>query len=284
MSPSHRLLSLLTDPIIDFCHDDRGTLSNCTLTHKSWLERSRLHLFHTITSVGKDRTDRQAHLKSIICCKTMSFPPALQYIKTVKVASSPSYQLEDAPYLAHAIRMLCKSEGLPSPSVHVSLSQFDLGDAFCTALSLVNDVVTHVKLLNISFLHADNVWLWSFLSSLPQLQHLELLGVGFLGIKDYYPPTERTFVDVPLSTLRITTKNMYLIISGLISVAGSLSYLEDFGITYQDVTQEDLPQLAEAIQDSVKCLRFSASCYPGDERVNELRPSALDISEKTIPA
>jgi len=27
----------------------------------------------------------------------------------------------------------------------------------------------------------------------------------------------------------------------------------------------------------VKCLRFSASCYPGDERVVEWRPSAFDI-------
>jgi len=77
--------------------------------------------------------------------------------------------------------------------------------------------------------------------------------------------------------MRITTACMGFIICSLVRVAVSLSHLDDFGIAYQDIRQEELPQLAEAIQKRVKCLRFTASCYPGDERDREYRPSAFDI-------
>lgn len=286
MGPS-RYPAELTDRIIDFCHDDQNTLSNCALTHSSWLPASRLHLFHTITSslADEQRTGRADQLPSIINYRppeaSKQWPSILPYIKTVEIAPLGSHQFNNAPYLAHAIQTLCSSEGLPSPSVYVNLTRVrsGTGDSLSTSLSQVNDVVTHLKLLTVTFFSANNVW--PFLSSFPRLQHLELSGVGFFRSTKYSPPSERIFDGIPLSTIWLSTAFMGLIISGLTSVVGSLPLLEDFGIVYQDVKQEELPQLADGIQGTVKCLRFSASCYPGDRRVAEFRPSESDISEKT---
>ena len=36
----------LTDRIINFCYNDKTRLSNCALTHSSWLAANRFHLFY----------------------------------------------------------------------------------------------------------------------------------------------------------------------------------------------------------------------------------------------
>jgi hypothetical protein len=274
----------LTDRIIDFCHDDQKTLSNCALTHSSWLPTCRFHLFHTITSAGEDRTNRAVQLKSIASSGpvvgSQRWPSVLPYIKIVKIASSHAERLQDAQYLAHIVRCLCSFESLSPPSVHMRLSNLELGPGvLSTSLSQINDIVTHVQLLNISLIRKGDIW--KFLSSLSRLQHLELSEIGFYHSTGYSHPTERTFEGIPLSKLRMSTASMGFVITSLIIFAGSLPHLEDFGIVYQDIRQEELPQLAEAIQRTVKCLRFSASCYPGDQRGAVGRPSAFDISEKT---
>ena len=76
------------------------------------------------------------------------------------------------------------------------------GTALITALSFIRDIVTQVKLNNVTFVCP--VMMFSFLSSLSQLQYLELSGVGFHENTEYSLPGERTFDGVPLSTLRIT--------------------------------------------------------------------------------
>lgn len=277
----------LTDRIIDFCHGKKWTLSSCALTHSSWLPTSRFHLFHTVTWSGSRRkTHRVTELESIIRDGTPTvsgrLPSILSYIKIVKIDSSRSdrgTQLEKGSSLAHAINQFCDLERLPAPFVHVSLNElgFGPGRSLRQSLSLVCDVVIHLKLSNVTFAHPDDIW--SFLSSFPRLQHLELFRVGFVGHVYYDLPAETRFNNIPLSTLRINTVTMGYIIRSLVKMAASLSYLDDFGITYQDITQEELPQLAEAIRGTVKCLRFSASCYPGHDR-DESRPSASDISEQ----
>lgn len=250
-----RLLAELTDRIIDFCYDDKWTLSNCALANSSWLPASRLHLFYTIISSGEKGTDRAVQLTSIIGDKTIAvlqrWPSILPYIKIVKIVSQCPDQLENAASLAHAIRTFCDSEGLPSPSVHISLIQFKTGPKILsTQLSLINDIVTHVKLHNVTFVYADEIW--PFLSSLPRLQHLEIPGFRFSTPTRYSLPPERMFDGIPLSTLRVSTMFQGIVILSLTNVAGSMSHLEDFGIVYEGVWQKDLPQLAEAIQKMVK--------------------------------
>ena len=273
----------LADRIIDFCHDHKRTLLSCALTHSSWLPTSRLHLFHTITSFGETRTTRAVELKSIINNTPISvsrrWPSILAYIKIVKIASSRSDRLANATYLAHAIRGFCSSRRLPSPSVHVSLSRFKSSQG--VLLSLLNDTITHVELLNVTFTPGNDVW--PFLSSLSRLQHLALSATEANEPSGYDLPTGTAFEGIPLSTLRMTTASMGFVVSSIIKIAGSLPQLEDFGIFYEDIRQEGLPQLADAIQRTVKCLRFSASCYPGDWRDTESRPSGSDISEKSSP-
>jgi len=281
MESSPRLPPELTDRIIDFCHNNKRTLSNCALTHSSWLAASRLHLFHTITTTGvHERVGRTTQLESIV--SKSSIPPhrrssILPYIRTVRIESPASpYQAEqlgNAALLAQTIRQFRWHERLPTPSVHVTLSNIP----YLPPFSLVSDIVTRVKLLDVTFGHPSDIW--PFLSSFPRLWYLELEGVGFNNSSGSGAPAEGIFNGIPLSTIRMTTASMGFVIDSLVKVAGSLSCLEDFGIAYQDIRQGALPQLADAIQKKVKCLRFTADCYPGDERNHEWRPSVFDLSE-----
>ena len=286
MGSSHFSVEL-TDRIIDFCHNDKRLLSNCALTHSSWLAASRFHLFHTITTTGVHETTQVTQLESIIheTPSTLSHRHSsiIPYIRTVKIESLVEYyrevRHENATLLAHTIRQFCNRERLPPPSVHTTLS-LSLGHSDgLWSFSPIGDMVTHVKLSDVTFRYPGDIW--PSLSIFPLLQYLELENVGFdpAELASVGLAAEGTFNCVPLSTIRTTTLSMGFVISSLVAVAGSLSRLDDFGITYQDVRQEALPQLARAIQGGVKCLRFSATCYPGDERVREWRPSASDISE-----
>ena len=282
---SSRLPPELTDRIIDFCHNDKGTLSNCALTHSSWLAASRFHLFHTITTTGfHRRTSRASQLASIVRRRSFALSLRLSsvipYIKAVKINSLANQdrviRLRDAVDLACAIRLFCDRERQPVPSVHVNLSLFLGGDAL-RRLSLVSGIVTHVKLSNATLCRPNDIW--SFLSSFPRLQHLVLEDIGFIKSTESGFLAARTFNGVPLSTIRITTALEAPIIDSLIKVADSLSHLNDFGIIHKDIVRGALPRLADAIQRRVKCLRFTAGCYPADERGDGWRTSAFDMSE-----
>jgi len=282
---SPRIPSELTDRIIDFCHNNKRTLSNCALTHSLWLAASRYHLFHTITTTGvHERTRRADQLKPLIRRRSSILP----YIRTVKIEAFPSPEevarLVNATHLPYAIRQLCDREQLPTPSVHATI-RGSPGQGFAPALwsfSLIIDLVTRVKLSNVTFDHPRDIW--PFLSSFPRLQYLELEGVGFNNSAGSGSPAEEVFNGIPLSTIRITTASMGFVIDSLVKMAGSLSYLEDFGIAYQDIRQGAIQRLADAIQMRVKCLRFTADCYPGPERGDEWRPFAFDMGERTSPA
>ena len=208
----------------------------------------------------------------------------IPYIRVVEVKALPRLNLSDrlraTARFADRIRNYCIRSGLPAPSVHVNFGQcgLDLQNPLCTLLAPVNDIVTHAKLINVTFFRRN--YILASLSSLPRLQYLELSDIQFGSFPGSDFPDRELFRGVPLSTLRISTANMGFIISTLVKVAGHLSHLDDFGITYQDIRQQELPLLAGAIQRSVRCLRFSACCYPGDLRNTETRPSAFDIGEK----
>ena len=283
----------LTDRIIDFCHDDKGTLSSRALTHSSWLPASHFHLFHTVISLG-DRNitlERATQLVTIVRntppAVSQRFSSPLPYIKIVEIEPSPTsslgVQLGDGQYITNAVRHFGSLDSLPPPSVHVSFSLVipAPGTALITALSFIRDIVTHVKLNNVTFVRSD--MMFSFLSSLSQLQYLELSGVGFHENTEYSLPGERTFDGVPLSTLRITMAPTAIVIPSLVRVATSLSHLEDLGIVhYQDIRQEELPRLAESIQGTVRCPRLSAGCYPGEWGEHSRSP-APDTSEQANP-
>ena len=56
----------LTDAIIDHLHDDKPTLSKCSLVCNSWLDSSRYHLFHTIRVRGEHKTKNFAAFLAFI--------------------------------------------------------------------------------------------------------------------------------------------------------------------------------------------------------------------------
>ena len=179
----------------------------------------------------------------------------------------------NAAQLVHTIRHFCDFERLPAPFMHVVLGQPQPGPYILSwSLSLASDLVTHLKFSFATFSHCSDIW--QFLSSFPRLQFLELSNVGIDYTAEVSLPTEGLFDGVPLSALRITTAYMEFVISGLIKAADSLSQLDDFAITYQDNNQE-LPRLAEVMQERVKCLRFNAGCHIAG---TELRLDASDIS------
>ena len=282
-----RLPAELTDRIIDFCHNDKRTLKNCALVHSSWLPASRLHLFCTITPFGvRERTSQVTRFESILT-ESPSSLSIIPYIKIVEIESLLDF--DQGARLIAAIGfaewvLRCRGlSHLPAPSVHVSqgLSRLDTGDTLSSSLSRIGDIVTRLKLSQVIFARRSDIW--TLLSSFPQLHYLELSEIGFYQSTEISLPEPGLFAGVPLSTLRMTTASMGFVISSLVRVAGSLSHLNDFGIAYQDIRQEGLLQLAEAVRKRVKCLRFSASCYPGDENGAETRPSAFDISEPMCP-
>lgn len=277
-----RLPVELTDRIIDFCHDNKKTLSNCSLTHSSWLPASRFHLFRSITLFGGQDGATQFEFITPKKPSTLSRRwSILPYIRIVKIESFSTYrraaQLESIAYLAHEIRRIRSIQHLSTPSVHVSLGQYlpGPGDALSSSLSLASDIVTHVKLLNAIFAHQNDVW--PLISSFRRLRCLELSNVRFKYYMEGDLPAESLLRGVPLSTLRITTRVARFIISSLVRMADSMPHLDDFGVGYQHATQEALSGLAETIQRRVKCLRFSASCYSEDES-GTLPPAPLTRS------
>ncbi|OCH90374.1 hypothetical protein OBBRIDRAFT_730925, partial [Obba rivulosa] len=48
----YQLPQEMTDTIIDFLHDDAAALRSCSLTCRTWLVRSRHHLFSEIKLQG----------------------------------------------------------------------------------------------------------------------------------------------------------------------------------------------------------------------------------------
>ena len=235
MSPP-RLPVELTDRVIYFCHDDQKTLPNCALTHLSWLPSTRPHLFHAVTSFGKEGSNRAVQLKAIISDRPIAvsqrWPYVLPYIKIVKIAWSPFNGLENGSHLADAIRGFCNSEDLPSPTVHIRLKDIRIGPKGLSAsLSQIKDIVTHIQFTNVNLIHANDIRL--FLSPLSRLQHLELSSVRLHDRAGHNPPAERSFGVIPLSTLRMSRVSTESTIVSLTKAAASLPYLEDFGITYR---------------------------------------------------
>lgn len=270
----------LTDRTIDFCHNDKKTLSNCALTHSSWLAASRLHIFRTVTpGVLRRYFQRDTSL--------FSHEPSsiLPYVRTVKIESFQSYEgasrLRNNAQIVYAIRQSYNLENLPVPLVHVRLVQFhqykQSPRSMIQLFSPISDIVTHVQLLDITFTRPS--YIRPFLSSFPQLQYLELESVGFNPSGEADAPEDGIFDGIPLSTMRLATRSMGYVIRGLVKVAGSLSHLDDFRVEYQDDRQRELPQIADAIQERVKCLRLGVSCHPGYGTDDQWRPSEFDVGE-----
>ena len=212
----------------------------------------------------------------------------IPYIKIVEIESLLDPNRAAARLMVAAnfigwVRRCCDLMNLPPPSVRVSQgwSRLGSGDNLTSSLSQAGDITTHVKLLHVVFPSSSDIW--TFLSSFPRLQCLELSDIEFHNsVEPGSFPAPGLFDGVPLSKLRMTTKSMGFVISGLIRVAGSLAHLDDLGITYQDIRQVELPQLAKAIQKRVNRLRLSVSCcYPGGEGYAESRPSTFDVGEQT---
>ena len=137
----------LTDRIIDFCHNDKNTLSNYALTHSSWLAASHFHLFHTITTGQTERSGSNLSFTKVLSCFRAGKSSILPYIRTAKIESfrgvGGTLGLRNSINLAHTIRRSCCLEYLPAPSMHLSLTKSLLFLPTSAAISLVSDIVTH---------------------------------------------------------------------------------------------------------------------------------------------
>ncbi|KAJ7171119.1 hypothetical protein C8R46DRAFT_1349214 [Mycena filopes] len=74
-----RLPSELEDAVIDFCHDDHGTLASCGLVCRAWLPASRYHLFCTISltmqnaAAFMDLISRSTTIAPLVCDVELHF-------------------------------------------------------------------------------------------------------------------------------------------------------------------------------------------------------------------
>ena len=285
MGPSVPALAAeLTDHIIDFLHDDKRTLCACALTHPAWLSASRFHLFNTITVEGDGRTkDRIEALESL---SGGALPPALSYLRTVKIVSMlPERRvsrLEDAvsSYRSMVRCGLSGSDGSTAdpPTIQLCLGMYcNLGSAgILPALSQISDKVTHLEFVSPILSRRDD--LWPFVSSFANLRSLKVIDLAFHHRRDNRLRPRPALKKLPLSNIRIDTMSMGFIIDSILEYADTLTSLEEFGILYEDVRQTALVTVAEAVQATVKVLRFSANCHPGTEYERNRRPSAFDIS------
>ena len=276
------LAAELTDHIIDFLHNDKEALRACALTHPTWLAVSRFHLFNTITVDGDGGTEDR--IKAL--ARTRGIRRVLSYIRTVKIMSMHLEQrvgqLEGAILLYQIIqRQLSNSDGSTPddlPTIHLCLGRYcDLGeDELLPSLSQISDKVTRLEFSSPILSHRDD--LWPFVSSFPNLRSLEVIDLAFHHHGDNRLPPQPRLKNIPLSEIRMNTMSMGFIIDSLLAYADVLTSLEVFGILYEDVRQTALVTVAEAIQENVKVLRFSARCHPGTEYERNRRPSAFDIS------
>ena len=274
----------LTDHIIDFLSDDKEALSTCALTHSTWLAASRFHLFDTITIDGDGSTKDRIEALGL----TTGGLRVFSYVRMVKIVSmhsdQPVRQLRDAVSLYQRIqRWLSKSDDSTStpdlPTIHLCIGRrhCDLGeDGIRPSLSRISDKVTHLEFSGSVLSRRDD--LWPFVSSLPNLRSLEVIGLAFFHLGDKGLPPQPGLKKIPLSNIRIDTMSMGFIIDSLLAYADVLTSLEEFGIFYEDVRQTALVTVAEAIQRNVKVLRFSAKCHSGTVYERNRRPSAFDIS------
>ena len=282
------LAAELTDHIIDFLHDDKRALSVCALTHPTWLPASRFHLFNTITIDGDNGSGTRDRIAAL---GLLSGARVLSHIRTMKIASMPAEQdtrrLKDAVLLYQSIRSKLSESGSGKnsdgstphlPTVHLRLGRCcDLGKGgILSELSQISDKVTLLEFSSPILSRRDD--LWPFVSSFPNLHSLEVMDLAFHHNGDNRLPPQPRLKNIPLSKIRIDTMSMGFIIDSLLAYAGVLTSLEEFGVLYEDVRQRALGTVAEAIQEKVKVLRFSANCHPGTEHDRKWRPSAFDIS------
>lgn len=283
--PVPALAAELTDHIIDFLHDDKQALSACALTHPTWLSASRFHLFNTITVEGDGRTtkDRIEALGGLSGGALLSFLSYVRMVKIVSMFPEPRVnRLEDAAssYRAIVQRRLSDRDSSTAdlPTVQLCIGMYcNLGSTgMLPALSQISDKVTHLEFLSPILSHRDD--LWPFVSSFSNLRSLEVIDLAFHHHGDNRLRPQPRLKKLPLSKIRIDTMSMGFVIDSILANADMLTSLEEFGILYEDVRQTALVTVAEAIQASVKVLRFSANCHPGTEYERHRRPSAFDIS------
>jgi hypothetical protein len=285
MGPSVPALAAeLTDHIIDFLHADKQALSACALTHPTWLGASRFHLFSTITLDADGGTgDRIEALRRLAGGRTL---PVLSYVRTVKVVSMVSEhrtsRLGDVVSLYQSMIRCRPSESDGStadlPTIQLCMGRYcNLGDGgIFPALSQISEEVTHLEFSSPILSRRDD--LWPFVSSFPNLRSLEVLDLAFHHHGNNKLPPQPRLKKLPLAKIRIDTMSMGFVIDSLLAYANVLTSLEEFGILYEDVRQTALVTVAEAIQERVKVLRFSANGHSGSEYERNRRPSAFDIS------
>ena len=279
------LAAELTDHIIDFLHDDKETLSACALTHPTWLAASRFHLFNTITIDGDGRTKDQ-----IEALGRTSGEQVFSCVRTVRIVSMRMDQrvsrLEDAASLYWIIQRGRSAGSYGStpdlPTIHLCIGRYcDLGeDGILQSLSQISDKVTHLEFSSPILSRRDD--LWPFVSSFPNLRTLEVIDLAFHHYGNNRLPPQPGLKNIPLTKIRMNTMSMGFVIDSLLEYADELTSLKEFGVLYEDVRQTALMMVAEAIQGSVKVLRFSAKCHPGIEYERNRYPSAFDISAWTF--
>lgn len=81
------LAAELTDMIIDHLHDDKASLSNCSVVSRQWLDASQHHLFHTVRLVG---VTSQWGVDSFLQLLER-IPRLSQYVRTLEVLGDRWY-------------------------------------------------------------------------------------------------------------------------------------------------------------------------------------------------
>ena len=147
----------LSDHIIDFLHDDRQTLSACSLTCRAWLATARFHRFSTTTVRGR----LQPFLDLLECS-----PDIAPYVHVLHLngASLPTYRRHDTADLLSVLNKL-------PTFTHLILTAIRFDDDLATTLAS-NPSFKSIKGLTISscyFLSTSDV---ARLAAAPALEHL----------------------------------------------------------------------------------------------------------------
>ena len=258
--PNPRLPAELLDHIVDLLSDNKRVLRNCCLVSKSWIPRTREHLFSFISFF----TPKDLKLWK----KTFPDPSASPacYTKTIFIGSS--HVLADAD--AHGG---CWLRGF-SRVVHLALIL--QGHASSISLVAFHGFSPVIKSLYLSFILLPPLYIFDLILSFPLLEDLSVLTYGGSGDNNDDPgllPTVVQSSSPPMLTGALAlslVKGTELVTRRLLSSPGGIHFRK---LTWTWFCEEDLPFIMMLVEECSRTLESLKITYelPGTS-IRHIRP------------
>lgn len=168
---SRKLPAEITESIIDCLYDDKATLKNCALTHRSWLHRSRHHL-HKSVSIDSNTADQKL--------SGYYATGAAAHIEDLTLIAAPQpYGVHRRGSMSQRAKPVWQIASRFSNITSLTLVFFNWRGAYKSydRIAEISRHVTHLSLVIATF--DDVVDFLSFLAVFPKLSSLSVSSLSF---------------------------------------------------------------------------------------------------------